>query len=98
MNSTQGQRAAVGHGVNGIRSQRYDSLLQLAHVARNHWQILFSLDLDPDLVAALLMSDQPGSALNELIHIDGRTLPGTQPAEIEQTVGDGLTAKSLFAD
>ena len=83
MDSAQGQRASVRHRVDGIRRQRHYSLLQLAHIARNHWQVLFGLDRDLDVVATLLMSNQTRGPLDQLIHIDGGALSGAQATKIE---------------
>src|SRR5258708_10417768 len=44
------------------------------------------------------MSYQAGRGFNYLGYIDGYTLSGAQPAEIEQAVGDILTTKSLVAN
>ena len=83
MRRAQRERAAVWHGIDCVCCQRNHSLLQLPNVSQDHRQIVFGFDFDPDVVPALLVSNQTRSAFDHLVHIHRHALPGTQPAEIE---------------
>ena len=71
-------------------------MLQLPSVAQDYRQLVFGFDFDPNVVPALLVSNQTRSPFDYFIHVDRHSLPGTQATEIEQAIGDRFATKSFI--
>src|SRR6185503_13677939 len=94
----QGQYSAIGHRVDGICGQRHHRLLQLPFVSKHKRERSGGFDFDLNIVATVLVSNQPGSGLNQFSQVYRYTIAGPQAAEIEESIGDVLAAESFVAN
>src|SRR5207302_10145503 len=56
------------------------------------------LDIDLNIVAALLVGNQSGRGLDDFCNVDRDALSGSKTAEIQQSIRDCLAAKGFIAN